>query len=635
MRIAVFATDLSRGGASIAMRRLICGLVARGHHVHIFCSRQETKDLPATIVRENLTDPVTRELVHHFNHILQSKSINGNRSALSNTLFSASVWGHAVDQISGLSEFDVINIHWVAYFLSAETILKLATLNRPVVLTLHDMLQFTGGCHYSAGCRGFVEDCRCCPQLAADTIELPRHQLARRRQFAQVQSIAAIAPSRWIAAQAIDSAVFRPGGVHQIDNALDAEAFRPVDGKLVRTNLGIDADAFAILLGAQNNAEQRKGFYNVIDTLSALRGIHAAQALVASGKIVLVTFGDDSARLDGTGFPTRQLGTIDQDEELTRVYAAANIFLLPSLEDNQPNVMLEAMACGTPVVSFAIGGMVDVIVDGVNGRLVEPFDCTAMASAILSLVQHPEDVRAMGQEARRTVEARFSLDIQAARYEQLFQALIDAQPVFPQPSPLGADVRETIQTHPDETQPLTGQSVSVPLEIDSVLFRGPIGLTVQQQIISEQKQLMAEQAQRISELEGECVQLRGELQVIPEQAQWISELEGERVRLRGELQVISEQAQRTAEQMTAIESYSDNIRLRLCQTTSWRLLEPLRALFGLKLISPIVFDDTAERILRKMEENCSITTSVWWDLAVPVRMVRRPFNLLRRLVAKA
>ena len=625
MRIAVFATDLSRGGASIAMRRLICGLIARGHHVHIFCSQQETEDLPATIVRENLTDPITRGLIHHFNDTLQSKSINGNRSALSNTLFSASVWGHAVDQISGLSEFDIINIHWVAYFLSAETILKLATLNRPVVLTLHDMLQFTGGCHYSAGCRGFVENCRCCPQLAADTIELPRHQLARRRQFAQVQSIAAIAPSRWIAGQAIDSAVFRPGGVHQIDNALDVETYRPVDGKLMRTNLGIGQDVFAILLGSQNNAEQRKGFYNVIDTLSSLREIEAAQPLIASGKFVLLAFGDGSAWLDSTGFPTRQLGAINKDEELILVYAVANIFLLPSLEDNQPNVMLEAMACGTPVVSFAIGGMVDVIVDGVNGRLIEPFDCTAMASAILSLAQHPDDVLAMGQEARRTVEAKFSLDIQAARYEQLFQALIDAQPAPPQPPLFGADVRETIQTHPDETQPPTGQSVNVPLEIDSVLLRGPIGLTVQQQIISEQKQLMAEQAQRISEqkqlMAEQAQRISEQKQLMAEQAQRISELEGECVRLR--------------EQMTAIESYSDAIRLRLCRTTSWRLVAPLRALFGLKQVSPVVFDDTAERILRKMEDNCSITTSIWWDLGVPLRMIRRPFNLLRGLLAKA
>jgi len=277
------------------------------------------------------------------------------------------------------------------------------------------------------------------------------------------------------------------------------------------------------------------------------------------------------------------------------------------------------------VVSFAIGGMVDVIVDGVNGRLIEPFDCTAMASAILSLAQHPEDVLAMGQEARRTVEAKFSLDIQAARYEQLFQALIDAQPASPQPPLFGADVRETIQTHPDETQPPTGQSVNVPLEIDSVLLRGPIGLTVQQQIISEQKQLMAEQAQRISEqkqlMAEQAQRISEQKQLMAEQAQRISELEGECVRLR--------------EQMTAIESYSDAIQLRLCRTTSWRLVAPLRALFGLKQISPVVFDDTAERILRKMEDNCSITTSIWWDLGVPLRMIRRPFNLLRGLLAKA
>ena len=586
MRIAVFTTDLGRGGASIAMRRLVRGLISRGHYVHIFCYHQETDDFPTTIVRETLTDPCEQELVYHLTDKLQLKGIDRNRSALSNTLFSTSVWGHAIDKIPGLSEFHIFNIHWVAYFISTETILKLAALNRPVVLTLHDMMQFTGGCHYSAGCRGFIEGCHYCPQLAADTIELPRYQLARRRQFAQVQSIAAIGPSRWIAEQAIASAVFRAGGVHQIDNALDAEAFRPVNGTSIRTDLGIDQDAFVILLGAQNNAEQRKGVYNVVDTLSALRKLPGARGLIASGKVVLVAFGDDSGWLATTGFSTRQLGTIDQDEELVLIYAAANIFLLPSLEDNQPNVMLEAMACGTPVVSFAVGGIAEVIVDGVNGKTIEPFDCIAMARAILYLAQHPAEVVAMGREARRVAEAKFSLDIQAARYEQLFQSLIDDQSASSQPRPLGADVSEKIQTPPDRIQ---AQSVSVPVEIDSVLLGNPIGVTVQRQIISEQKQ-------RISELEAKCARLR--------------------------------------EQMTAIESYSDNIRQRIWQTTSWRLVAPLRSVVGLKFIQPIALDDDAERISRKIEDICSITTSIWWDLTAPVRMLRRPFNLLRRLLAR-
>src|SRR5262249_1317626 len=150
---------------------------------------------------------------------------------------------------------------------------------------------------------------------------------------------------------------------------------------------GIDHDAFVILLGAQNNTEQRKGFYNVIDTLAKLRKIPAAEGLVAGDKIILCAFGHNSDWLAATGFPNRQLGPVSQNEELALAYAAADIFLLPSLEDNQPNVMLEAMACGTPTVGFAVGGIAEVIVDGVNGRLAEPFDCAAMAEIVATLSQ--------------------------------------------------------------------------------------------------------------------------------------------------------------------------------------------------------------------------------------------------------
>ena len=118
--------------------------------------------------------------------------------------------------------------------------------------------------------------------------------------------------------------------------------------------------------------------------------------LLETGKLKILIFGQATPEMAEEGLPVVDLGYVVDDCKLAQAYSAADLVVLPSLEDNQPNILLEAMACGTPVVSFAIGGMVDVIKDGVNGRLVRPFDIAALAQAIFDLTHGSGPCRCLG-----------------------------------------------------------------------------------------------------------------------------------------------------------------------------------------------------------------------------------------------
>jgi len=603
MRVAVFSTDLGRGGATIAMIRLANGLIDRGHDVRIFCLSGESSVGSVFHIENSEQNLSGAGIVNFVATELQTNLINLNRTHLSNTLFSTNLIGYDLSEVADLSEFDVFNVHWVAHFLTAETIVRLTKFGKPIVLTLHDMFPFTGGCHYSAGCRGFVSDCNGCPQLETDPLGLPRFQLARRREYAQHRSIAAIGPSRWISDLAIESHVFAPDRVHTISNSLSIARFRRVSRLAARQRFGLSDDRFAILLGAQNNSEHRKGVYNIIDAMAALKADAAGAALIASGKILLLSFGISAPILNDIGIEVRHLGVIEEDEDLVAAYSAADIFLLPSLEDNQPNVMLEAMACETPVISFAVGGMVDVIVDGVNGRLLRAFDCEAMAAAIRDLALDPTMVAAMGREARRTIELGFTTDLQARRYEELFESMqveLAAQPHAQ------SEIQGGVSAGANMMQ--------VRREIDSSFLNSVPGLAIQQLLVDQQRR-------RIVELEADQV----------ERGRRIAELEGRVAIAESERTGLLHRHQA---QLETIERAADAIHRRLSQSTSWRFAAPIRALFGFKPFAPAAYDEAGDRILWKMDDNCAVTTSIWWDLAAPVRLLGRPLSLLRRLLLR-
>lgn len=161
----------------------------------------------------------------------------------------------------------------------------------------------------------------------------------------------------------------------------------------------------------------RKGMSYLIEAFKLL-------SVSKNNDIALAIFGNGSpASLKDIEYPVYSLGNIKDELLLSICYSAADIFALPSLEDNLPNTALESMACGTPVVSFDTGGIPEMIRPELTGLLAKTNDIQDFANKIQWIVEHPKERMQMGKTAREVVEQEYTLEIQAKRYCDLYKAI--------------------------------------------------------------------------------------------------------------------------------------------------------------------------------------------------------------------
>ena len=313
-----------------------------------------------------------------------------------------------------LPRCDLVNLHFVADFLDFRLLPRLAQA-RPVVWTLHDMNPFTGGCHYSGGCERFAAECGSCPQLRGSSgpRDLTFACLGRKR--AQMEPIPAerlsvVGSSRWITEAARRSSLFSRFEVHHIPSGIDTEEFRPMPRAEARRRFGLPENARIALFVAELVSDRRKG----LQLLQA-----AAEASADLPGTLFVTIGQGAA---GDNF--RHLGSLRDTASLRAAYSAADVFVLPSLEDNFPNTMIEAMACGTPVVGFAAGGIPDAVHDGVTGLLAPTGDGVALAVQVRRVLEHDALQRSLGWEARYLVEQEYNVHLHARRYAALYEQML-------------------------------------------------------------------------------------------------------------------------------------------------------------------------------------------------------------------
>ncbi len=319
---------------------------------------------------------------------------------------------------------DVVHLHWLnAGFAS---VAEIAALRGPVVWTAHDMWPFTGGCHYDAGCGRFEsEGCSPCPiQKRGLALALPKQRLTAKVRASSATGLRFICPSRWMARVAQRSPVARGRAVQVIPNTIDTTRFKPIDRTAARQLFGLPLDCTVLLFGAVNaEADARKGYAQLDAALRLLqqRGLHEGLRLCVFGSV---------ARGDGVlhGIPVRHVGHLHDDESLVALYSAADLFVAPSLQDNLPNTVLEANACGLPSLAFDIGGMADLIEHGVSGWLAAAGDAAALADGLTHALQQVAWRQAAGVAARAAAVARFSYPVVAAAHAALYREAISRVP---------------------------------------------------------------------------------------------------------------------------------------------------------------------------------------------------------------
>jgi glycosyltransferase involved in cell wall biosynthesis len=405
--ILVVNTYQKYGGAARAANRTFCAIRRRFPGARYLTLFKEDQD-PAII---GLSQNSAKGLIAQRLIRLDQYPLS-HYPERTQTFFSPAHWANPLRIPLRRYRAKLVHLHWVGH--SMLRIEELARLRGPIVWTLHDTWAFTGGCHYTGTCEGFKKQCGRCPQLASDVAnDLSRELMRRKLRAYEKLNITVVTPSRWLAEAARQSSLFNGKRIEVIPYGLDTETFKPIDHHVARQYLNLPSEVPVLLFGAHWLADPRKGGDLLCDTLSRF-GIPC----------ILLTFGEGQLPLENLSHVTvRPLGSLADNMSLSMAYSAADAFLCSSREDNLPNTVAEALACGTPCIAFSIGGLPEMIEHRKNGWLAQPYDTADFAEGIRWLVTHaqPDQLR---RAAREKAVSEYSTSVMEERYSALYNDLL-------------------------------------------------------------------------------------------------------------------------------------------------------------------------------------------------------------------
>lgn len=413
-------TDLG-GGAGIAAYRLHTGLRRLGHESRMLVARRHGDD-PDVLV---FAPP--RDLVHRVATRVRQAWLNATFARPYRRLRVRRHGGltdcrtpHGAALVRQLPPGDVLHLHWVAFLVDWPSFFRDLPPRLPLVWTLHDENPFTGGCHYAADCDGFTRRCGGCPGLTVSGPGDLSHAGWRRKHRALARlaphRLHVVTPSRWLARRAEASTLLGRFPCSTIPNGVDVQRFVPGSQAEARAALAIPDDGRAVVLFvASNLGDRRKGFATLCEAL---------EALPAAAPARLLSVGKDPGTTR-VRVPHVHLGSLPgESDRLRRAYVAADVAVVPSLEDNLPNTALEALASGVPLVASNVGGLPDLVAPGVTGLLVEPGDAGGLAAALAAVLADPGRRAAMARAARQSAVEVYSLERIAARHADLYRTLV-------------------------------------------------------------------------------------------------------------------------------------------------------------------------------------------------------------------
>lgn len=319
------------------------------------------------------------------------------------------------------SEADIINLHWLGG--ESISISEIATIQKPIVWTMHDMWPFSGAEHYDDLAHAnryktiYCDSNRPSPYTGVD-LDAWVHRLKKKKWHGKTIHLAS--PSKWLAECAVNSDLFKKQPIRVLPNGIDCNVYKPIDRKLARKILNLPQDKKLILFGAMSStSDSRKGFHLLCPALKKL-----AQQPDFLNQTELMIFGaSEPISVPDFGLPAHYLGRINDDTSLALLYSAADVFAAPSMQDNLPNTLVEALACGTPCVAFDIGGMPDLISHQSNGYLAKAFDIDDLASGIAWVLAQESDT--MRNSSRRSAENQFDDGLVATRYVQYYKDILN------------------------------------------------------------------------------------------------------------------------------------------------------------------------------------------------------------------
>ncbi|MCF7908153.1 MAG: glycosyltransferase family 4 protein [Candidatus Omnitrophica bacterium] len=407
------------GGAGKAAYRIHCGLKQAKVDSKMLVLRRSSQDCDVVELTES--DSLVTRFKNKIKKKLIFREIKGQqRKQKEELIFSNERSIYRLKRQPVVREAEVINLHWVVKMVDyKDFFLNLGP--KPIVWTLHDHNPFTGGCHCLEGCNKYEIGCGYCPQLGSrKNRDLSRKILERKKKVLEKANINIVAPSFWLAEQARQSQLFKDCPIKVIPHGVPINVFIKKDRFKSRNLLGLPQDKTIILFGADYKSKN-KGFQYLVEALSILG------QKINTSKLALVIFGakqDIEDKLRRSDLAIYQLGYFYDEESLANVYSAADVVVIPSLEEAFGLLLLESMACGIPAVAFNIGGINEIMVPNETGLWAEVKNSQELAAKIAWLINHPQERQRLGHHARERVEKKYALKNQVAHYINLYQEII-------------------------------------------------------------------------------------------------------------------------------------------------------------------------------------------------------------------
>ncbi len=398
MTILHITTNYS-GGAGTACRRLAEAQIKAGLDAHVLVLQKPIEQVPAYVhnLEQILSDRYGNIV---FKFLLRLNQLRNKwPTILHPEGYINPPWSlFRLEQLDLFKRADIIHLHWVPKVLNHRSVF--AQKSKLFVWTMHDMLPFSGGYHYLTGSERFLG--------------LVRDWETQVAAWLQGNNIRFVSPSQWLADVCKASLVGRTHPVSVIPNTLDLDVFTPGDRAQALKTLNIEeTEKQSILFVAENVADQRKGYQLLLEALDAIQ---------EKDKVRLLVLGKP-ANSHVAGIETIWLGYQTLEEKIVAAYRAADVFVIPSVEDNLPNTILESLACDTPVVGFCVGGIPDLVKDGLTGVCVESNLPKALTKGLLTVLNNQEQYKG---NCRAMAEKKVSSSIVTDQYLSIYNDLLHA-----------------------------------------------------------------------------------------------------------------------------------------------------------------------------------------------------------------
>lgn len=408
MKILIVSTSDIYGGAAVAASRLM-----KAMH---FCG--ESAKMTVRDKRSDDPDVFSAGNGHKnkYNFYWERGAIFLQNRLSKENLFDVSIanTGNSITRLPLFREADIIHLHWINQgMLSIREIEQILTSGKKVIWTMHDMWPFTGICHHAGACRNYERSCGSCPYLIAASPGDLSHRVFLKKQAAYGKGkITFVACSNWLKELATKSPLTRGHTVVSIPNPIDTRAYCPKDKSEARRRLNLPEDRKIVLFAAVKTSDPRKGIDYLLE----------ASRLIAKhpNNILFLIAGNNGEEMEKRlSQPAHSLGFIPP-AKMVDVYNAADLFVTPSLQENLPNTLMEAMACGTPCVGFSTGGIPEMISHGKNGYLVKYKNAEDLAKGILWTL-YSADSETLSSNAREKAVLEYSQETVAMQYRKIYE----------------------------------------------------------------------------------------------------------------------------------------------------------------------------------------------------------------------